>query len=347
MDRKEEHLRLARQQHQKNLVNDFDEIRFISSNFPKVDVSKVDLTTSFAKRTFKAPLFINAMTGGTPRAYEINKKLAQVAKDFQVPLALGSFSAALKNPDLLSTYTVVKEVNPMGFLWANLSADVSLETMEKTLHLSKADGLQLHLNLPQEIVMPEGDRIFSNWLENIHQAIKSLAVPIMVKETGFGMTKETFALLQQAGVSIIDVGGRGGTSFTKIENSRRKTREMAYLDDFGLSTVESLLEGKNFSKDLFITATGGVRTPFDVVKALALGAKSVGLAGSILPLIMEKEMDEILAYFQLFLEDLQLLYALLGAENTLALRQVPLLFSPQIINYAHQRDIDLSEFQRK
>ena len=110
------------------------------------------------------------------------------------------------------------------------------------MELFGADALQIHLNAPQELVMPEGDRQFSQWLSLLEKTIASVAVPVVVKEVGFGMSRETIQQLLAIGVQTIDVAGSGGTSFTQIENARRKKRELAYLDTFGQSTVISLLE---------------------------------------------------------------------------------------------------------
>lgn len=339
LDRKEAHLRIARQQQQKNLVNDFDEIRFIHESIPQVDFSTIDLTCHYNQLTFPLPFFINAMTGGTPRALKINETLGRLAQTFHIPLALGSISQALKDPTVLPTYTIARKMNPTGFLWVNLSADAPLSNMEKALTLLQADGLQLHLNLPQEIVMPEGDRNFSNWLENIYQAKKRFQVPLMIKETGFGMSQKTIALLIEAGATLMDVGGRGGTNFIDIENKRRPEKEFSYLTDFGQSTVESLLEAQAFFTAADFTATGGIRNPYDAVKALALGAKSVGIAGCLLPVVMEKGYEDSYHFLNNWVKQLQSLYVLLGVKTTEELPHLPLLFSQRLLTYQAQRKL--------
>lgn len=346
LDRKEAHLRLARQQQQKNLVNDFDEIRFIHESLPQVNFSQVDLSCHYDHLTFPLPFFINAMTGGTQRALEINETLGGLAQAFNIPLALGSISQALKDPSALPTYTIARKVNPTGFLWVNLSADAPLFKMEQALNLLKADGLQLHLNLPQEIVMPEGDRSFSNWLENIYQAKQTLKVPLMVKETGFGLSQKTIGLLIEAGATLIDVGGRGGTNFIDIENKRREKKEFSYLQDFGQSTVESLLEAQPFYKQADFTATGGIRQPYDLVKALALGAKSVGIAGRLLPVVMEKGYDESYTLLKSWVEQLKSLYVLLGVTKTEDLSRLPLIFSQGLLSYQNQRHLKNNEAEK-
>ena len=111
---------------------------------------------------------------------------------------------------------------------------------------------------------------------NIKSIIATSQVPIVVKEVGNGFIREDLQSLQQLGVQFVDVGGRGGTNFATIENARRSGHDFAYLQDWGQTTVESLLEarGLGLAKTL---ATGGVRSPLDVVKALRLGAHAVGM----------------------------------------------------------------------
>lgn len=58
--------------------------------------------------------------------------------------------------------------------------------------------------------------------KNIEETIQQLSVPVIVKEVGFGMSKETIQQLQLLGAQAADVSGRGGTSFSQIENARRK-----------------------------------------------------------------------------------------------------------------------------
>ena len=135
--------------------------------------------------------------------------------------------------------------------------------------------------------MPEGDRDFTNWLTKIEAIVQAVEVPVIVKEVGFGMSQETLEKLTSIGVQAADVSGQGGTSFTQIENARRKKRELSFLDDWG-NQRSSLLESQNWQKKLTILGSGGVRNSLDIVKGLALGAKSMGVAGTILASLMSK-----------------------------------------------------------
>ena len=149
---------------------------------------------------------------------------------------------------LAHTYQIVRKVNPKGLIFANVGADVPLEFALKAIEMLEANALQVHLNVPQELVMPEGGRDFTGWVKQIEQIIQRVEVPVIVKEVGFGMSKETLQSLHEIGVQYVDVGGRGGTNFIGIENHRREKHEYDYLKEWGQTTPISLLEAHSLCK---------------------------------------------------------------------------------------------------
>ncbi|MRI75620.1 type 2 isopentenyl-diphosphate Delta-isomerase, partial [Enterococcus mundtii] len=216
------------------------------------------------------------------------------------------------------------------------------------LDLFQANALQIHVNVPQELVMPEGDRDFTNWLTKIEAIVQAVEVPVIVKEVGFGMSQETLEKLTSIGVQAADVSGQGGTSFTQIENARRKKRELSFLDDRGQSTVISLLESQNWQKKLTILGSGGVRNSLDIVKGLALGAKSMGVAGTILASLMSKNgLENTLALVQQWQEEVKMLYTLLGKKTTEELPSTALILDPVLVNWCHNRGIDSTVFAKR
>lgn len=172
----------------------------------------------------------------------------------------------------------------------------------------------------------------------------SVAVPVVVKEVGFGMSRETIQQLLAIGVQTIDVAGSGGTSFTQIENARRKKRELAYLDTFGQSTVISLLEANEIQQPFTRIASGGVRDAYDIFKALCLGADSVGLSATILVLLLSKGKEETIATLQSWKEQLQLLYTMAGQTSTKDLTKVQLIFSGAVKEWCEARQIPLAKY---
>lgn len=239
--RKNEHVEIAMAQHDAP-QSDFDRVRFVHHSIPNVNVDQIDLTSHTSNFDMKYPLYINAMTGGSDWTKKINEKLAVVARETGLAMAVGSTHAALRNPKMAESFSIVRHTNPEGIIFSNVGADVPVDKAVEAVSLLDAQALQIHVNAPQELVMPEGNREFSTWIDNVAAIVQRVDVPVIIKEVGFGMGKELYKDLIDAGVSYVDVSGRGGTNFVTIENERRSNKDMDYLANWGQSTVESLLE---------------------------------------------------------------------------------------------------------
>jgi len=57
----------------------------------------------------RSPLFIAAMTGGHPETLQINAVLADAAEHYGLGMGVGSQRAALENPALENSFSVVRE----------------------------------------------------------------------------------------------------------------------------------------------------------------------------------------------------------------------------------------------
>ncbi len=338
MNRKDEHVSLAKAFH-KDRPSDFDHVHLIHRSFPQVAVDDISITSEMASLPLKTPFFINAMTGGSEKTKQINEQLATLARETSLAMATGSVSIALKDPSVQDSFTIVRKTNPTGMILANVGAGSSLEQAQRAIDLLEANALQIHVNAPQELVMPEGDRDFRYWLEDIAKIASTLSIPVIVKEVGFGMTRETIQQLIDCGITSIDVSGQGGTSFTQIENARRKKREFSYLDSYGLSTVQSLLEANEVPYPYEFIASGGIRQAYDIFKALALGANAVGISGTILTHLLTKGLDETILLVQQWQSELTTLYAMTGSKTTAQTRTVPLYFTGSVREWCDARRI--------
>jgi len=338
MNRKDEHVSLAKAFH-KDRPSDFDHVHLIHRSFPQVAVDDISITSEMASLPLKTPFFINAMTGGSEKTKQINEQLATLARETSLAMATGSVSIALKDPSVQDSFTIVRKTNPTGMILANVGAGSSLEQAQRAIDLLEANALQIHVNAPQELVMPEGDRDFRYWLEDIAKIASTLSIPVIVKEVGFGMTRETIQQLIDCGITSIDVSGQGGTSFTQIENARRKKREFGYLDSYGLSTVQSLLEANEVPYPYEFIASGGIRQAYDIFKALALGANAVGISGTILTHLLTKGLDETILLVQQWQSELTTLYAMTGSKTTAQTRTVPLYFTGSVREWCDARRI--------
>jgi isopentenyl-diphosphate delta-isomerase len=194
----------------------------------------------------------------------------------------------------------------------------------------------------QELLMPEGDRDFSGYLANLERIAAAIHVPLIVKEVGFGMSRETIRKLIEAGVTIIDVGGSGGTNFAKVEN-RRREKPLAMFEQWGLNTVQSLLEAAECRADqkkVSIVASGGIRHGLDIAKAAALGAAAAGMAGGFLRLVTTQPLEQCLAAVEDLHQQLRIAMTALGASKLEQLRQLPLTIMGETGVWAELRGIE-------
>jgi isopentenyl-diphosphate delta-isomerase len=343
LNRKDEHLSLAKAFH-KERTNDFDHVRLLHPALVHHDLATVSLATKMAGQTLTAPFFINAITGGSNKTAQVNRELAIVARKTGLAMASGSVTAALNDPSVAASFSIIRNEHPDGFLLANIGAHVPLEQARQAIELFHADALQIHLNVPQELVMPEGDRAFRHWAENIKTVIAGVTVPVIVKEVGFGMTRETIHELTTLGAKTIDVSGAGGTSFTQIENARRKHREFDYLATYGQSTVESLLEANEVHLRPEIIASGGIRNAYDIFKALALGASAVGISGTLLNTLLTSGVDKTVALVESYQQQLANLYVMHDCATTADVQQLDVLLEGSLQTFCANRRIDPTSY---
>ncbi|WP_225840396.1 type 2 isopentenyl-diphosphate Delta-isomerase [Streptomyces sp. NK08204] len=344
--RKDDHVRLAVEQHREHTGrNQFDEVSFVHHALAGIDREDVSLATTFAGITWQVPLYINAMTGGSEKTGIINRDLAIAARETGVPIASGSMSAYFKDPSCAGTFSVLREKNPDGFVMANVNATASVDKAQRAIDLVKADALQIHINTAQETPMPEGDRSFSSWVPQIEKIAASVDVPVIVKEVGNGLSRETVLLLQKLGVKVADLGGRGGTDFARIENGRREIADYGYLHNWGQSTAACLLDAQGAG--IPVLASGGVRNPLDVARALALGASGVGASGKFLRTLMDGGVDALIALLSAWLDQLAALQTMLGAHTPADLTRCDLLIHGDLRDFCTDRGIDTRPLARR
>lgn len=337
--RKDDHVRLAAEQQRAHSGrNQFDEVSFVHHALVGIDRPDVSLATTFAGISWQVPLYVNAMTGGSTKTGIINRDLAIAARETGVPLASGSMSAYFKDPSCADTFSVLRTQNPDGFVLANVNANASTEQAQRAIDLLRADALQIHVNTVQETVMPEGDRSFSAWVPQIEKITAAVDVPVIVKEVGFGLSRETVLTLRDLGVRVADLGGRGGTDFARIENGRRELADYAYLHGFGQSTAACLLDVQDVG--IPVLASGGVRHPLDVARALALGSSGVGVSGGFLRTLLDGGVSALIAQISTWLDQLAALQTMVGARTPAELTRCDLTIHGDLRSFCIDRGIE-------
>jgi isopentenyl-diphosphate Delta-isomerase len=343
--RKWEHIKYALLETEKN-SHGFSDVSFIHQSLPEIALKDVSLNHRVGELSLGSPIFINAMTGGGGnRTTEINGHLAIIARELGLAMAVGSQMSALKDSTERISYQIVRKENPSGIIFANIGSEATVDQASMAVEMIEANALQIHLNVVQEITMPEGDRNFSGALLRIEEIVNRLNIPVIVKEVGFGMSMEAVTKLQSIGVSVIDIGGFGGTNFASIENARRD-ETLSFFNEWGIPTAISIVEAKSISPSLPVFASGGINNSLDVVKSIALGADSVGMAGFFLKQLLESGVDETIVKTRKIHDEIKFMMLALGSQNIKTLQKVPLIISGYTHHWLNERGIDTKKYSQ-
>ncbi len=296
-NRKDQHVKISLEKNVSSHHNYWDDIKLIHNAIPEINKDEINLSIKLFEKKLGAPLIISAMTGGYTKAKKINENLATAAEKYQIGMGVGSQRAALEKVSLKDTYAIVKDYDiPIRF--ANIGASQlvlwghkkTLENARKMIDMIDAHVFVVCLNFLQEIVQPEGEANGKGCYIAIKKLAEDIDIPLVIKESGAGISYEVAKRLSKIKIAGIDVGGAGGTSFSAIEYYRAKlindeinARSAKTFWNWGIPTPTSILEvGEATNWKIPIIATGGIRNGLDVAKALALGAKCAGIAHALL-----------------------------------------------------------------
>lgn len=323
--RKNDHVEICASEDTGQTYNYWDDVKLVHNPLPEVDYEEIDTSTTVFGRKLRAPLIISAMTGGYGKAEEINRNLAAVAEQFGIGMGVGSQRAALENPEVARTYSVIKEfdiplrIGNLGvpqLIRQGAKAPLGIDEGRAAMEMVDAHLLAVHMNYLQEIVQPEGDTRSRGGLSALEKF--ATALPVIAKETGAGIPHETALRLKKAKVKGLDVGGLGGTSFAAVEYYRaRSAGDSARANigrtfwDWGIPTPVAVVVAE---VGLPIIATGGLRSGLDVARAIGIGASCGGMAGRLLPAALEGK-EALVREIGTIIDELKAAMFLVGAKN--------------------------------
>lgn len=315
------------------LASGFDDWRFVHEALPDLDHAKIDLGADFLGRRLQAPLLISAMTGGPARAEAINARLAEAAQHLGIALAVGSQRAAIEGGATGGLDRSLRDRAPDTPILANIGAaqltrGFGVEQAKRALDMIGADALVVHLNPLQEACQPEGDRDWWGVGAALQALIRDLDAPVIVKETGAGISAVTAQRLIAMGAAGVDVAGAGGANWGLIEGERAtdaadKVHAAAFAA-WGIPSARAIAEARNALPEALIIGSGGVRDGVDVAKAIRLGADVVGMASGVIQAATEST-EAVVAHFQTVIRQLRTVCFCTNAASLPALRRVPLL----------------------
>lgn len=327
--------------------NGFSDVFLVYNALPELNLDQIDTSLEFLNKKLKAPLLINAMTGGHPEVKHINRSLAAIAARAGIAMAIGSQTAGLEDPQVRDTYRAARDENPDGILLANVSALSSPLMVKEAVKMIEADGVQLHLNVAQELAMTEGDRNFSGTLANIEKIAALSEVPVIVKEVGFGLSHEVVRKIYDVGIRYIDISGKGGTDFIRIEYMRSGREYQDKFRNIGISTANSLVESLSLDLPLTVIASGGFTGGSDIPCALALGAKLVGLARHFLQVLSQCSEQALKKRVDTIIEDLRRTMLMAGAANLKELSEKPVIITGATAEWLFRRGIDINKYSQR
>jgi isopentenyl-diphosphate delta-isomerase len=335
--RKWEHIRVCVEKDvEMKKTNGFEDFELIPKATTEISFEEIDTSTVFLNHPLKFPLLVSAMTGGFDGAKTINSELAGLCERFGLAMGVGSQRAAIEDSSLSYTYEI-RDIAPTIFLIGNIGIAQliqgwGIDEAKEAVEMIKADALAIHINALQEIFQPEGDVNFKGGLAAIKELCKSVNFPIIVKEVGSGMSFESTQALAEAGVSAVDVGGAGGTSWARVEYYRHQTPSSAsFLDllfDWGIPTAYSILEVRN-GCTLPIIASGGIRNGIEIAKAFILGSSLTGIALPILRALQQEGINGATRLIEGYIHQLREIMFLLGTKDINTLRRSSSHLVPQ------------------
>ncbi|MFC1760815.1 type 2 isopentenyl-diphosphate Delta-isomerase [Planctomycetota bacterium] len=318
----------------------FHEIRFVHHPLAEIDCDTLDLRTTFQGEELTRPFFISCMTGGSEAGARANKNLVRAAQATGIPVGLGSMRVLLREPELFDHF-YMKPLAPDVPVWANLGVGqlnrIALTDLVEWLKRLEVQSLVLHCNPGQEQFQPDGDRCFTGILEQIKRLCEQSPIPIVVKETGFGLRPQDIAVLVDAGVNAVDIAGSGGTNWVLVESQCHPDTHAAIADDYrDWGNPTPLVLAAIEQAPIPVLASGGLRNGIDIAKSLALGATLAGLALPFAKIEHNEGLDGVIRYIEELTQSLKTTMLLTGSHNVADLSRAGLILSDRFAAHALQ-----------
>jgi isopentenyl-diphosphate delta-isomerase len=241
----------------------------------------------------------------------------------------------LNDPDALGYR--VRDVAPDALVIGNIGVvqarEAGPDRINELVEQTGVDAMVVHLNPSMEVVQFDGDVDFRGGLDTIGRLVSRLSVPVVVKETGCGLSHSVGKRLVEVGVQFADCSGAGGTSWVGVEALRERADTAGdTFWDWGIPTAGSLLQLAPLP--LKVCATGGVKNGLDVARAIALGASCAGIARPVLQAWVSGGKEGTKKYLLRVMREVKIAMLLTGSRDILALQNSETILGDELSKWA-------------
>ena len=324
-DRKADHIRICKNERVAPGYCYWDDIRFVHNALPEIDHDEIDTGCNLFGKKLNAPIVVTAITGGFSGAKKINANIASACSELGIGMGVGSERAGVMGVSE-DSYSVVKDydvplmignIGAVQLIPQKTSKVFTEEMFDFAVEMIDADVMAIHLNPLQEAVQPEGDTRF----KGCYDAIRNMSrkAPIIVKETGAGISRNVADRLKGIGIQGLDIAGMGGTSFSAVEFYRAMAEEDTIRTnlgdtffDWGIPAPVSLSQCAGCG--LPIIASGGILDGIHVAASISMGASAAGVANVILKDATESA-DAVKEKLTIIIEELKTAMLLTGSKD--------------------------------
>lgn len=331
--RKADHIRFALDPRNEPLLsNGLERIHLVHEALPDLDFDELDISTRIFDIPLASPMFVSSMTAGHQSGLKLNLRLAQACREKNWLMGVGSQRRQLFDEQARQEWREIRQKVPGVHLLGNIGIAQAIQSSSdevgKLVDSLEAVAMIVHTNPLQEVMQPEGTPQFRGSLQALTRLAKDLPVPIIVKETGCGFSRQTLQRLNNTGIAAVDVAGFGGTHWGRVEGSRGAhgaitTASAETYKDWGINTVDSILNAKELNLDYELWASGGVRSGLDTAKLLALGTNMIGFAKPMMEAALDGT-EAIIKKMNLYEYELKVALFCTGSENIESLKQTPI-----------------------
>ncbi|ADI38473.1 type 2 isopentenyl-diphosphate Delta-isomerase [Waddlia chondrophila] len=308
----------------------FEDVMFVHRAMPELNFSEIDTSIEFLDKKISFPLFISCMTGGSDQGRLANRELAKAAQELNIPIGLGSIRVLFNHPERVDDF-LLREYAPDIPIIANIGGaqiiELSMHEIREWLNKLEVDALTIHLNCGQELFQNGGDTRFRGIMDAIEKTIDNLSIPVIVKETGFGISPKEVKKLIAMGTHYVDLAGAGGTNWITVEQHINQTEDFASsaFMDWGTPTAILLDTVKKYRGK--ILSSGGLRSGMDLAKSIALGAHAGGMALPFIQASIDGGKEEAVVLGRTIEKVLKSTMLLTGSQTIEDLQQQPLIKS--------------------